>query len=152
MWDILMVSHCILISNVLPPLPWLEMRTSSGQKSPNLRWQKSPNLNLATSHHLRPFHCLYHTTLRLDPHFVPYLNLIRTLPTICNDHTRHSWEDLGVHHYSDNDKVRESLRIVWRKRSHRRFLGFSVFSREDWRLPQDFLKANQMPKISGLPS
>ena len=43
-----MVSHCILISNVLPPLSWLEMRTSSGQKSPNLRRQKSPNLNLAT--------------------------------------------------------------------------------------------------------
>ena len=48
MWEILMVSHCILISNVLPPLSWLEMRTSSGQKSPNLRQQKSPNLNLAT--------------------------------------------------------------------------------------------------------
>ena len=65
------------------------MRTSSWRKSPNLRRQKSPNLNLATgfmknvkqwkglrwwevehspregpcstSHHLRPFHCLYQT-------------------------------------------------------------------------------------------
>ena len=43
-----MVSHFILISNVLPPLSCLEMRTSSGRKSPNLCQQKSPNLNLAT--------------------------------------------------------------------------------------------------------
>ena len=31
-----------------------EMRTSSGQKSPNLRWQKSPNLNLAMGFMERP--------------------------------------------------------------------------------------------------
>ena len=35
-----MVSHCILISNVLPPISSLEMRTSSGRKSPNLCQQK----------------------------------------------------------------------------------------------------------------
>ena len=42
-----MVLHCILISNVLPLLSLLDMRTSSRQESPNLRRQKSPNINLA---------------------------------------------------------------------------------------------------------